>query len=456
MTMKILLLDSDKDLQEEFLNHWSVRDTEIIHSSGGSGAIKLISSGAFGAVFLSTEFLTIDRLDILTLIKQHNPDVEVFIIADNSAQSESLVRKGAHSTLMRPISLSLMETLVKKVIARALSKQNHKILEERLVRDLLGSTPAMDKILTTIAKVAPTTSSILVEGETGTGKEFISNLIHRLSNRAEESFITVNCAAIPENLIESELFGSKKGAFTGAVANRVGLFEEADNGTLFLDEIGELSLSMQAKLLRFLQYKEVRRVGENETKIVDVRIIAATNRNLAEAVSEGDFREDLYYRLNIFNLQIPPLRDRKGNLLNLIQFFVEKYSQENAAHIKGIAEDAKNILLNYEYPGNIRELENIIEHAVVLCDNGHILKSHLPEKLVQQFNNPTFLSLPGSGDIASRPNKIYTLAEMEKKHIIHALQTLNFNQTEVAKKLGISRSTLWRKIKELGISISGT
>ncbi len=454
--MKILILDEDAGFRDQLLDHWSLRDTNLLHSNGGKEAISLISQGELGAVFLSTQLLTIDSLDTLTLIKEKNQGVEVFVLSnrEDTSLAESTVRKGAHSTLIRPVSLSLMESLVKKTMARSLNRKNHRRLEEHMMRDLLGSTQAMEKILSTIMKVAPTNSGILIDGETGTGKEFIANLIHRLSNRVDEPFITVNCAAIPENLMESELFGSKKGSFTGAVSDRKGLFEEADTGTLFLDEIGELSLALQVKLLRFIQQKEVRRVGGTNTRIVDVRIIAATNLDLVKAVADGKFREDLYYRLNIFHLRLPPLRERKDNLLNLVQFFVERYTIQNDKQIKGISSDVKRLLMNYRYPGNIRELENIIEHAVVLCEGDYIAMEHLPESILEDKTASPLLSLPVSTD--ENGEEIYpiiTLAEMEKRHIIQSLKALNNNQTEVAKKLGISRSTLWRKLKEHNIEI---
>ncbi|MFC1584903.1 sigma 54-interacting transcriptional regulator [Fibrobacterota bacterium] len=453
--MKVLIIDSDEQFKENLISSWSVSGIEFLESEGGGRAIRQISKGNIGAVFLSTDFLTIDNLDILTLIREHNPGVEIFILSErkDTSKAEEAVRKGAHSFLVRPISLPLVETLIKKVISRALARKNHRILEDHLMTDLLGSTPAMEKILTTIAKVAPTNSNILIEGETGTGKEFIANLVHRMSSRADDPFVTVNCAAIPENLIESELFGSKRGAFTGAVSDRKGLFEEADTGTLFLDEIGELPTSLQVKLLRFLQQKEIRKVGENESRIVDVRVIAATNLNLIQAVADGKFREDLYYRLNIFHLRLPPLRERRVNLPHLIRFFVKKYSSDNNKLIKGMAREAEARLLNYNYPGNIRELENIIEHSVVLCEGEYILKSHLPDHIADDTGFSELLSLPVSDDLSSNPNTIQSLSQVEKNHIVNSLRILNNNQTEVARRLGISRSTLWRKMKEHRISV---
>jgi DNA-binding NtrC family response regulator len=454
--MKILLIDSNKAFQEKVLVEWGVPDTEIRASDSESGILKFVSEGDLGAVFLSTDFLTIDNLDTINLIREHNMGVEIFVLAEQSETSlaEECVRKGAHSYLVRPVNVHILESLVRKVMARALTRHNHRTLENHLMQDLLGSTPAMQKVLGTISKVAPTNSSILIEGETGTGKEFIANLIHRMSNRADHPFIAVNCGAIPENLIESELFGVKKGAFTGAVADRKGLFEEADTGTLFLDEIGDLPFSVQVKLLRFLQEKEVRKVGGSESRIVDVRIIAATHVNLHKAVQENRFREDLFYRLNVFHLQLPALRDRTETIPHLIRFFVKKYTKENEHHISGIAKDAESILIHYEYPGNIRELENIVEHAVVLCDGNYILKEHLPEHLTMPREDSSVLSLPSSSEKGHHSRTLQTLSEVEKAHITHALKELNNNQTEVSKKLGISRSTLWRKIKEHQIKVA--
>lgn len=451
--LKILLVDTDKEFVSHVLEEWSVPNTKVYHSNGDSESIKLICEGGFGAAFISSLHLTIDQLDTITLVKEYNAGVEIFVLAEpnTSELTEQTVRKGAHSSLPKPVSLSLLENLARKVITRALTRTNHRTLEEHLMADLLGSSPAMEKILQTIAKVAPTNSTVLIEGETGTGKEFISNLIHRASNRADEPFVAVNCAAIPENLIESELFGYKKGAFTGAIQDRKGLFEEADSGTLFLDEIGELPLFLQVKLLRFLQQREIRRVGETESRYVNVRVVAATNIELRKAVKEGKFREDLFYRLNTFHITLPPLRDRRENIPHLIRFFVKKYSRLHDIPVKGIAKDAEAILIHYEYPGNIRELENIIDHAVVLCDTDFILHQHLPEYITKE-SDQGFLKLPKSGDV-SDSGRILTLNELEKNHIVKALQHFENNQTEVAKKLGISRSTLWRKLKEHQIPI---
>ncbi|MEO7423943.1 MAG: sigma-54 dependent transcriptional regulator [Fibrobacteria bacterium] len=453
--MKIFILDNDPALKKEVFDNWSIPNTEIMESSGGQNAIKLLAQGGISAMFLSTEFLTIDNLDILDLAKVNNPGIEVFILANvrDTQKAESAVQRGAHSFLMKPVNVKLLESLAAKALNHSLSRKNVRVLEERYLEDLLGSSPSMKKILKTVTKVAPTNSTILISGESGTGKEFMANIIHRLSSRSDESFVAVNCGAIPETLVESELFGSRKGSYTGSVADRKGLFEMADKGTLFLDEIGELSLQTQVKLLRFLQEKEIRRVGDNENKYVDVRVIAASNKDLHKAIANGSFREDLYYRLSIFHLTLPPLRDRRSSIPGLIRTFVKKYSAQNKKQINGMAKNAEAILMNYDYPGNIRQLENIIEHAVALCEGENIVLEDLPEYLTKAQGGPVMYALPKGEDsiAAGSPGSLLTLAELEKNYIRKALEICNRNHTEAARRLGISRSTLWRKLKEHGI-----
>jgi DNA-binding NtrC family response regulator len=453
--MKIFILDNDPELKKEVFNNWSIPNTEIMESSGGQNAIKLLTQGGISALFLSTDFLTIDNLDILDLAKERNPGIEVFILTDvrNTQKAEAAVQRGAHSFLIKPVNVKLLESLTTKALSNSLTRKNVRVLEERYLEDLLGSSPSMKKILKTVTKVAPTNSTMLISGESGTGKEFMANIVHRLSNRSDEAFVAVNCGAIPETLVESELFGSRKGSYTGSVADRKGLFEMADKGTLFLDEIGELSLATQVKLLRFLQEKEIRRVGDNENKYVDVRVIAATNKDLHKAIANGTFREDLYYRLSIFHLTLPPLRDRRSSIPGLIRTFVKKYAAANKKQISGMAKSAEAVLMNYDYPGNIRQLENIIEHAVALCEGENIVLEDLPEYLVKSQGGPVLYALPKAEEAAAdlNPNSLMTLAELEKNYIRKALDICHKNHTEAARRLGISRSTLWRKLKEHGL-----
>ncbi|MCX7726484.1 MAG: sigma 54-interacting transcriptional regulator, partial [Chitinispirillaceae bacterium] len=301
-------------------------------------------------------------------------------------------------------------------------------------------------------KIAPTNSNVLIGGESGTGKEFFAKIIHRMSNRHQGRFVAMNCGAIPDTLFESELFGYKKGAFTGADRDKSGLVEEAHMGTLFLDEVGELSLSAQVKLLRFLQEREFRRVGETITRTVDVRVIAATNKYLPSLIQKGVFREDLYFRLNVFYIHLPPLRERRETIPNLIKLFVHKNNQIFNKNINSISKGAEIILANYHYPGNIRELENIIEHAVVMAEGNEITERDLPEFVLQSR-----LLLPQPSDPKGEQQQLLSspvlesLADVEREHIITILRLTNYNYTEASKRLGISRSTLWRKIKEYKI-----
>jgi DNA-binding NtrC family response regulator len=456
--MKLFILDNDGELKKEIFDNWSIPGTEIMESGGGQNAIKLISQGGISVMFLSTDFLTIDNLDILDLARERNPGIEIFILATvrDTHKAEQAVQRGAHSFLIKPVNVKLLETLAAKAVSHSLTRRHARDLEERVLEDLLGSSPAMKKILRTVTKVAPTNSTILISGESGTGKEFMANIIHRLSHRSEESFVAVNCGAIPETLVESELFGSRKGSYTGSVADRKGLFEMADKGTLFLDEIGELSLQTQVKLLRFLQEKEIRRVGDNENRYVDVRVIAATNKDLHKAIQNGTFREDLYYRLSIFHLTLPPLRERRSSIPGLIRTFVKKYAAQGRKEIHGIAKAAEAMLMGYDYPGNIRQLENIIEHAVALCEGENIVVDDLPEYLSrpQGGTGPQMLyALPRAEEVSmpQDPESLVTLAELEKNYIRKALDVCNRNHTEAARRLGISRSTLWRKLKEHGM-----
>lgn len=460
---RVLILDPDEGLKREVFASWSLVGTRLLESAGGQGALRLLGRGDIDILFLSTDLLTIENLDVPALARERNPGVEIFILAapGDTAKAEEAVKRGAHSYWVKPVSVSLLESLASKALMRLASRRNVRDLQEHVAEDLLGSSPAMRKILRTILKVAPTNSTILISGESGTGKEFVSDVIHRLSPRAEENFVAVNCGAIPENLVEAELFGSKKGSYTGSVGDRKGLIEMADKGTLFLDEIGELSLATQVKLLRFLQEREIRRVGDTEVRYVDTRVIAATNRDLHQAIAAGTFREDLYYRLSVFHLTLPPLRERRDSIPSLLRTFVKKYAAREKKEIHGIAKNAEAVLMNYDYPGNIRQLENIVEHAVTMCEGDHILLSDLPEYLSGGEGgpaSPATLALPaGTRNTKTEesemltPDSLLTLAQLERDYIRKALEVCQRNHTEAARRLGISRSTLWRKLKEHGM-----
>jgi len=446
----VLLADSDKKFVNEILESWSITEIPVTAVSNTADMISAAASGEVSVAFLNADFLWAAELDVVSYLRDHNPDIEIFVLCEQKKQpmAEASLSRGASKYLIKPVAVANLENIVRKALQKRSNKKSYQLMENQILEELFGNTPEMQKILKTIYKIAPTTSTVLITGESGTGKEFASNIIHRLSKRADEPFLAVNCGAIPENIIESELFGSRRGAFTGAV-NKKGLFEEADGGTIFLDEVAELSQAVQVKLLRFLQNREIRRVGENENRTLDVRIIAATNRNVVEEVKNGTFREDLYYRLNTFHIEIPPLRERRSVISSLIKHFIIKHQNTIGKTIRRISHPAQIALKSYDYPGNIRELENIIEHAMVMAEGEEITLEDLPEALHPSYVVPEkryLLSSPATQK--SEPeNEDLSLAELERRHIIKMFEK-HKNLSLTAEKLGISRTTLWRKLEE--------
>ena len=485
--MKILIADLDKTFISDIQQSWSLADSELLVCYDREALMPLVKNESISLAFIEVPFLTLENMDMVSYLKEKNPGIEIFVLCDNKnwPGATSAINRGANSFLMKPVSIDQLESTAQKIQSQQQTKNTHQLMESQVLDSLLGDTPEMRKILKTVYKIAPTTSTVLITGESGSGKEFLANVVHRYSKRAAEPFIAVNCGAIPENLVESELFGAKKGSYTGSTTDKKGLFEAANGGTLFLDEVGELSAATQVKLLRFLQNHEIRRVGETEARYLDVRIIAATNRDLQQAMHAGTFREDLYYRLNTFHLQLPPLRERKPVIPTLIRYFILKYKEAHGKDILDLEPAAQYALTRYPYPGNIRELENIVEHAIVLSDDGIIRLENLPEDVQAEAREKQFAIPHMKGDTQSetvevksigteipiehavkqpastapaaseQSDEIISLEEMERRHILHALSVCEGNRTEVCKRLGISRATLWRKLKELKIQMEG-
>ena len=476
--MNVMIADLDDSFISDIKSSWSLNDTELILCSDRESLMPLVKKDSIDLAFIEVPLLTHSNMDMVSFLKERNPGIEIFVLCDdkNWPGATSAIARGANSFLMKPATVEQLEDIAKKIQAQQQNKSTHQLMESQVLDSLLGDTPEMRKILKTVYKIAPTTSTVLITGESGSGKEFLANVIHRYSKRANSPFVAVNCGAIPENLIESELFGSKKGSYTGSTADKKGLFESANGGTLFLDEVGELSPATQVKLLRFLQSHEIRRVGETEARYLDVRIVAATNRDLQLAMEDGRFREDLYYRLNTFHLHLPPLRERRPVIPALVHYFVLKNKEVTGKEITELEPAAQYALSKYAYPGNIRELENIIEHAIVLSEDGVIRLEDLPENVQEearektlaishQKEDPEVIAIPlQSAADSTRPDtsrkrndedssEILSLEEMERRHILHALSVCKNNKTEVCKKLGISRATLWRKLKELQIPV---
>jgi len=363
------------------------------------------------------------------------------------------MKLGAHDYITKPFDLDELRLIVSRSISTKALKEENKRLWEEIDKsysfgNIIGKSKGMKEIYKMIRQIANSKSTVLIMGESGTGKELISRAIHYNSNRKNFPFITINCAAIPETLIESELFGHEKGAFTDAIRTKKGLFEEADGGTLFLDEIGELSLTTQAKILRFLEEKEFNRVGGSKMIKVDVRLITATNKDLIQLIKKGGFREDLYYRINVVPIILPPLRERKEDIPLLVDHFIKKFNEENHKNVKGVQPEALELMINYEWPGNVRELENLMERVIALTPNEYIQPKELPFSLVNVSKSNGLKESILSGQIPF----LKAEEEFEKEVILDALKRSNNVQSHAAAILGISRRILKYKMDKLGIS----
>jgi len=443
--MKVLLLDRDAAFRREVADAWNLPDSELHEAPPDRSPFSVLEEVRPDLVFVDAGALWHEGVDLLTWIRSRLPSTRIAVLCDESCRAErkAALDRGADTVLSKPVEPSELVETARRSAASS--------LETQVLEDMLGDTPEMRKILRIARKVAPTSSTVLITGESGTGKEFFANIVHRLGARPDGPFVAVNCGAIPETLVESELFGVRKGSYTGAVADRKGLLEEAEFGTLFLDEVGELPLSAQVKLLRFLQTREVRRVGDTESRIVDVRILAATNRDLLAEVAAGRFREDLWFRLNVFHLHLPPLRERPGAIPGLCRFFVHRYNQVHGRNLLGFDREAEETILAHSWPGNIRELENAIEHALILAEGDRIRSYDLPDSVTRSPR--PLLQLPPGREVPPDPKAaLLSLAEVEKEHILRVLDLLHGNQTEAAQVLGIGRSTLWRKLREYGVA----
>jgi len=387
------------------------------------------------------------NINLVSFLRQKFPSIKLILLYEMEQMEQALegIRMGAYFYIPKKCDPSDVANLVHRAILERRREQREEAgFEQILFEELSGNNPQMHRVVEIIRKVAPTDSTVLILGETGVGKEVVAQILHRLSPRRDKPFIAINCAALPENLLESELFGHVQGAFTGAERDKRGLFAEADGGTILLDEIGDMSLMTQAKLLRVLQNGEIRPVGSNSVQKVNVRILSATNKDLQKSVEEHTFREDLFYRLNVVQIRIPPLRERLEALPTLVQHFITRYNHRFGKNIQGIDNNALTMLRKYPFPGNVRELESIIAHAVIMAEDTIIHIHDLPETV--RTEQTRFLALPTDTNDGLLP-----LAQVEARHVRHVLEKVNYNQSEAAKILGISRSTLWRKIKQYKI-----
>ena len=442
----ILLACTDISFGATLANFLSVDGFEIHRCHDMQGVLRITSRRDFDVLVLDLDLDVEGDMDLLSFVLQKNPSTRVILLFDISMIDRALdgIRQGAFFYLPKSCTPSDTALVVSKAVRSHSTQASIDDYELALFEDFAGHTQAMQRVIELIRKVSPTDSTVLLLGESGTGKEVVANTVHRLSHRRGMPFIAINCAALPEGLLESEMFGHVKGAFTGAEKEKRGLFEEANGGTILLDEIGDMSLVTQAKLLRVLQNGEIRRVGSSVPQRVDVRVIAATNHDLVEAVAANQFREDLYFRLNVIQIRIPALRERMDALPSLVHHFLHRSNSQYGKNVRGFDEHSASLLRHYEFPGNVRELESIVAHAVIMADGAWVRAKDLPEQ-VQHGLQPR-LALPYDAE-----RGLKTLAQVEEQHIRGSLDTLEGNQTLAAKRLGISRSTLWRKMREYGI-----
>jgi two-component system nitrogen regulation response regulator GlnG len=445
---KVLIIDCDHRIRKDIITSIHCPGFEFIEVEGAGQALKVLGKERIAIVILNILQSCEKEIDLISYIKVNITGCEIIVLSDiNEIEiATRAVRYGAYLYLVKPVSPADLKLVLEKVSIRQEKDLKYLESQTRLMHDLVGGNEKMGRAIALADKVAKTDSTVLVSGESGTGKEVFARYIHMKSKRADGPFIAVNSGAIPENLIESELFGHTKGAFTGAAYQKKGLIEEAHQGTLFLDEIGELLPQAQVKLLRFLQDHTVRMVGGTEERIVDVRIIAATNKDLAKEVQEGRFREDLFYRLNVIHITMPPLRERKENIAKLIPFFIIKHATALDRKPPIMDPHAMAMLQNYSYPGNIRELENIVEHGIILAEGGVIKPDDLPKNV--KLDRPLITSKSNEVE-----EELLSITELEKRHIVKVLKKLSSNQSLAAKHLGLSRTTLWRKLKEHNIKI---
>ena len=448
-----ILLAEDEKAQRELLQGFLEREGYDVQAVvNGKEALQRLKEDLFDLALLDHKMPELDGLQTLREIRRDYPDLPaVMMTAYGTVETAvTCMKEGAIDYLTKPIDLDELLLILQKVLERSQLLEENRTLRAQLqdrftFHNIIYGSARMEELMSLVARVAPSQTTVLIRGESGTGKELIANAIHYASPRSGQPLIKVSCSALPETLLESELFGHEKGAFTGASQRRVGRFEEANGGTIFLDEIGDLTPSTQVKLLRILQEKEFQRLGANATLKTDVRVIAATHRNLEEAIKKETFREDLYYRLNVIALQLPSLRERKEDIPLLIDYFLKKYAKANQKSCSDISKEARAVLLRYSYPGNVRELENLIERAVVLCRGEIITTQDLPFHLREGRSE-------SQTDIHGKEKKLTeSLEAIEKDLILKALQDHQGVQTKAADSLGISERVLRYKIKKYNI-----
>ncbi len=456
---KILVIDDNETMREGMETIISRMGHQTFGAAGGQEGVSLLEGSAFDLVLTDLKMEGMDGIEVLTRARQIHPEAVVILITAFGTIEVAVeaIKKGAYDFIQKPFSQDQLRLKVAQALDFTQLAKKNELLEEQnrylrkaesahyAIEEIIGDSSALADIMKTVKKVAQGDSTVFIHGESGTGKELVARAIHELSPRGDKPFIKVNCSALAEGIMESELFGHEKGSFTGAIKRKLGRFELADGGTLFLDEIGDISAVIQLKLLRVLQEREFERVGGQQTIGVDVRVICATNKDIKDEVQKGHFREDLFYRLHIIPIHLPPLRERKEDIPKLVDHFLTKLTQRTRKEIHGIEPAAMRALADYPWPGNIRELENVIEQTMVLCEARSIRRDDLPSFLFQEASMPTLRSQLGKKPL----NEI--LDDLERGLIKEAYEKSGQVKTETAKILGIKTSALYYKLEKYGL-----
>jgi DNA-binding NtrC family response regulator len=445
----ILIVDDEESFRAHLMRLFVRRGYAVADAANGAAALALAEQRQFDIALLDIVLPGLDGVEVLRTLKERAPETQVIMMTGNATVSNAIasMKLGAYDYLTKPFDFEELFILIERACELSALRQESKALhleldQQRKFDEFVGSDGKTRAALALVEKVAPTDSTVLITGETGTGKELIAKAIHRKSSRHNKPFIVVNCSAMQETLLESEMFGYERGAFTGAVKNKSGLIEVANNGTLFLDEVGDLQPNLQIKLLRFFENGEFRPVGSTRSLHADVRIIAATNRDLKKLMQEGKFREDLFYRLNVIQIQLAPLRDKPGDIPELVEYFLKKTCCRMGKCVKSIEPVALDLLCHYQWPGNVRELENVIERAVILASSDRITVDDLPADLAQLYGVPSDSQLLDN-----------SLAAVEREQILKVLRETGGNKARAAAILGITKKTLYSKLRTYGISL---
>lgn len=450
MKFTVLIIDDEENIRNGLAANFELEDYEVKTAANGKDGLDLVAKGDIDLVITDLRMDGISGEEVVKRVTTETPGIPVIVLTGHGSIDAAVeaMKSGAYDFLTKPLNLDQLNLIVKRALENRELSLQHKLLKEEIessacLEQMIGRSAEMQKVFSMIKKVAPAKASVLITGESGVGKELVANAIHNLSGRKDKAFIKVHCAALSESLLESELFGHEKGAYTGADSMQKGRFELAHGGTIFLDEIGEINQNVQIKILRVLQEKTFERVGGEKSISVDVRIVAATNKNLEEEVKAGRFREDLYYRLNVVHLKVPSLKERKDDLPLLIDSFIKKFAAENEKEIIGIDSKAKAALLKYDWPGNIRQLQNCIESSVVMSNGKQIKLEDLPLS-VSEYTGQESISIPMG----------ISLEDAEKIIIMQNLSANKGNKSKTADILGIGRKTLHRKLNEYGLELS--